>query len=150
MRPNALQAIVSLATGGKNDELDKLSNKNGLGVTNPTLQAALQRKMAKAAEDAAEEAADSILSIVKSAQDRIASKVSRIRELRRVEKTEKKAVMELNRAFDYGNETGNWIPLGILTGDIYEHHITAEVGKKASKIPADWTPKAPTETVVAE
>ena len=133
----ALQAIVALATGGNNDDLAKLAG-TAVSVNNPLLKAALDRKMAKAQEQAAEEAAESILSIIKESGSIIGTYVSRIRALRREEKVLLKKIKDLKRAIDYGNETGNWLPLGIATGFISEHSIREEVGKKATKIPDDW------------
>lgn len=150
MRATTLAAIISLAIGSrKQDDLAKLTGPNS--VANPMLQAALQRKMEKAQLDAAEEAAESIISILESANSKIARHVSSIRSLRRQEKSTMKQIKELQRAIAYGNETGNWLPLSIMTGDVNEYEVREESGKKACKIPEGWTPAAPaTEPVVAE
>ena len=147
---NALQAIVALATGGKNDDLAKLAG-TAVSVNNPSLKAALDRKMAKAQEEAAEEAAESILSIIKEAGSVIGGYVGRVRALRREEKGLLKKIKDMKRAIAYGNETGNWLPLGIATGSISEYSIREEAGKKATKIPDDWVaPKSAEEQVTGE
>ncbi len=149
MQLKSLNAIVALAVGSKNDDLQKLAG-TAVSVNNPALKAALDRKMAKAQEEAAEEAAESILGIIKDAGNTIASYIGRVRALRREEKNLLKKIKEMNRAIDYGNETGNWLPLGIATGSISEHSIREEAGKKATKIPDSWVAKKPTEEQAIE
>lgn len=149
MNLKSLQAVVALAVGRGNDDLTKLAG-TAVSVNNPALKAALDRKMAKAQEEAAEEAAESILSMIKDAGNMISGYIGRVRALRREEKSLLKKIKEMNRAIDYGNETGNWLPLGIATNNIMEHTIREEAGKKACKIPDEWKSTNPEAEVKVE
>jgi hypothetical protein len=108
------------------------------GGLNIDLREALQDMQATQKKEAAIAAAKEVMGVLNAAETVIEDNVGNIRSARSIVENSKARIASINRAKAYGLETNNFVPLGILIGSIYEHHVE---NKELTKVPSDWAPK---------
>jgi hypothetical protein len=97
--------------------------------------AAAQVKIEEENKAALGEALVVLLRHTKARKDR---HILSIREKRRQIENTKSQLAEIDRAFKYGEETDNWVPLAVLVDSVNQFDIVSGV---ATKVPEDWKPK---------
>ena len=118
------------------------------GNLNDAMRNAIQRRKQQMEESAAEELVE-LLSAVESRKE---AHRKDIRVLRSKMDGHKECLDQIDRAFSYGSETGNFIPVLVLTDQVDEHYgyeslgLTREEFMVKKVVPSNWQPKAaPTE-----
>lgn len=129
-------AIIRLADSQLNKQIEDFG---GLSLD---IKDALADLQAQERKESAQAAAKEIVDVLKLSNIQIEYQVGFIRDARRQEEAAKKKIEAVNRAKAYGLETNNFIPLGILVGEIYPHHVH---NKDLIEVPKDWQPKAKAE-----
>lgn len=134
-------AIIRLADSQFNREVVELGGSN-IGLSQD-LKEALLELQAKDRKESATAAAAEVMSLLKAAESKIESEVGTIQHARRMEANAKKRIADINRAKAYGLATNNFVPLGVLVGTIYAHHVSNEDLLKIdeSKLPEGWDKK---------
>ena len=109
------------------------------------MEAIMQEELAKERRDTLAKAARKIIAVMKDASAFKQLQIERIRHARRREKEAKAELDTLQRAMDYANETGNYLPLlaQLKTVTLSKHPVTAE-NTKLFTVPTDWQRKAET------
>lgn len=127
-----MHAIIRLADSQLNKQIEDFG---GLSLD---IREALEGMQAEEKKQAAATAAREVMTLLKAGQLVITENVNSINIARRQEKAAKDRIESINRATAYGKETSNFVPLGILTGHLYAHHIENEALRT---VPKDWEPK---------
>ncbi len=99
------------------------------------IREAFERKMAEAARSTAEAAAEEIIKLMQAKDASLASTAQAIQNLRAQIVDLEKMMANLQRGWDYGNATRNYIPLAALLG-----MGTGGAKKELATIPANWAP----------
>lgn len=110
---------------------DDLSNYSKLPEGLREAMAEIAKEDAKAKTKAA---AIGIMSLLTAAEERIKTKVGAIRQHRKAVDLFRADITEIERARAYAEETNNFIPLGVLLGEV---QVSPEE-KNLAVVPADW------------
>lgn len=102
---------------------------------------ALQEQLAEESANRAKDAAKEILSLFKAASVTVENTVNEIRSYNNMIGASKKKLAAITRAKEFGNETQNYIPLAILTGQIYEGDVRRSNPDVEREVPDSWKPK---------
>lgn len=105
----------------------------------PALKAAMEARKKKAAEDAAEE----LVILLDKVEDFKSVRRREIRRLRKMVEDQKKKLVAIDLMFNYGQETGNFLPLLKEMDVITQHYqvsMDEEEFKLMSKMPSNWAP----------
>lgn len=108
------------------------------------IREAFERKMAEATRSTAEAAAEEIIKLMQAKDSSLASTAQAIQNLRKQISDLEGFMAGLQRAWDYGNATRNYVPLSAMLG-----MGTGGAKKELSTIPAGWTAPAPAAAVAA-
>ena len=127
-----MNAIIRLADSQLNKQIEDFG---GLSLD---IRGALTELQDAERKESAKAAAKEVMAFLQNTNGAIEFQVKEIRRARRLEETAKKSIEQLTRAKAYGLETNNFIPLGILLGQIGEYSVE---NKDLLKVPADWQPK---------
>lgn len=119
------------------DDLTKLV----LGSQGGDIGAAIKQAQVDADKKSAEAVAQTVIAITQSAQANVESMVAKVRSLRAQERNELKKIREINNAAQYAAQTGNYIPLAMLTGSsAYDFGLDIDEDKALLTVPKDWAP----------
>jgi hypothetical protein len=130
-------AIIRLADSQFSKEVEDFG---GLSID---LKDALEELQTKQKKEAAQSAAQEVMKLLNGASTSIENHVHAIQSARRLEASSKVKIHEINKAKAYGLATNNFVPLGILTGAIFAHHVENKELLKIdeSKLPEGWDKK---------
>lgn len=102
------------------------------------IREAFERKMQEATRATAEAAAEEIIKLMQAKDSSLASTAQAIQNLRKQITDLEGFMAGLQRAWDYGNTTRNYIPLAAMLG-----MGTGGAKKELATIPANWVAPAP-------
>lgn len=117
------------------DDLSKFLPKSG------PIHDAIAEAQATLADDQKKQQAKDILDLMKRATTLITNTVSNLRATRTTEKMIVAKLKEIKLAIAYGNETGNFIPLMLITRAVNYSAIALSVPTDMQTIPKGWKPK---------
>jgi hypothetical protein len=143
-----LNAFVSLAGVGRDEFTAMEQTMAGLP---DEIRAALNEIDSDSKKEAAKVTAKVIFQAFKTADEKVLLQVEEIRAARRREAVAQEAIKQLQNAKAYASETGNYLPLLVLTGEIGTYSAMAELKAKGVvvEVPANWQPKtAPVKAAV--
>ena len=123
------ESIVAAATR-KTDEFSVV-------IEDGVLQAAIKAAQVEINKQESEKLGKDLIKLLQLCKNAVDNNVAQIRSIRRQEAEQLKKLASLNRAREYGNETGNFVPLGIALSVI----SVLDADKKLRDIPKDWKPK---------
>lgn len=128
-----MNVLERMADSSLNKELEAA----GIAGLPENIQEALKEQLADEAKVAAKSAAKEIMTTFKAHDQSVEYLVKELRNIRKREQGLKDEIEALNRAKAYGIETNNFIPLAIMTGNLYSHQVD---NKDLVSIPKDWKP----------
>lgn len=147
----AAMAILLAAAGKKDKTVDEFTTiLPGSGVNKSAmaerLTEALSEREFNAQQAAEENAVSVILSVLDQANNLIAKEVAKIREARVIENASKAFLSKMTRANQYGEETGNYLPLMALvtTGGTNAYRAQpkeSDINVVDMAVPDNWAPK---------
>jgi hypothetical protein len=122
--------LIQMATDSDNSVINGMKLK-------PAVQAAIEARNRKQAEQAAEE----LISLIEKVDAAKSASRKQIRRLRAQIKSQTQNLDKIDRAFQYGQETGNFLPILILTDYVASGNqvgLTEEEFQELRSIPADF------------
>lgn len=145
-----LNAFAALAGVGRDEFTAMEQTMAGLPEE---IRTALNEIDSDSKKEAAKVTAKVIFEAFKTADAKVLFQVDEIRAARRREATAQEAIKQLQRAKSFASETGNYLPLLLLTGEIGTGNYTTLSDLKAkgavTEVPANWQPKsAPVKAAV--
>lgn len=132
-----INTIASLAGAQEEDEF------SGLTGLPEGVREALKEQAQKQKSEQAKAAAQEILVVLNKSKAATTLKVGELRDLRARAKQKKEEIEAITLATAYGNESGNYLPLLRVMGDITE--AQAKAYGAAAAVPAGWAPAAAAE-----
>lgn len=123
-----INLIGQLADKQLNQELAEAGISNFLPAE---MKAALEEELALERENATRNAAREIYNLLKAAESVQVQHLGTVREARRLERQAKNALVQINRAKEYGLETQNFLPLLALMG----HPLPSGIDRSLAIIP---------------
>jgi len=133
-----IDCLVELADALQKDEFSDQVNTMGM---NEEMLLILKEEMARERKEAMAKAVRKIIELNKQADKYKAEMVALIRNARQTEKNAKTKLENIQRATEYGQETGNYLPLVFLLDyKQFTHHDLSEVNKSKFIVPENWAP----------
>lgn len=136
-----LNAFLSMA-GTNSDEFTAMEQT--MAGLPDEIRAALTELDTDSKKEAAKITAKVIFEAFKAADQKVLLQVEEIRAARRREASAQHNIKQMQMAKAYAAETGNYIPLLALNGEI-SYSAASDMRSNGVKtmVPADWQPKAP-------